>query len=61
MAIQGIEQLEIIQIDDTRRLRKYDGVHDFSLAWYQDEEAVWLVDGNRNPYTMERLGGCTAI
>ena len=57
MAIQGIEQPEIIQIDDALRLRKYDGVHDFALAWYQDEETVWLVDGNRNPYTMERLGG----
>ena len=57
MAIQGIEQPKIIQIDDTLRLRKYDGVHDFALSWYQDEETVWLVDGNRNPYTMERLGG----
>ena len=57
MAIQGIEQPEIIQIEDNLRLRKYDGVHDFALAWYQDEETVWIVDGNRNPYTMERLGG----
>ena len=57
MAIQGIEQPEMIQIDDALRLRKYDGVHDFALSWYQDEVTVWLVDGNRNPYTMERLGG----
>ena len=57
MAIQGIEQPDIIQIDDTLRLRKYDGTHDFALAWYQDEETVWLVDGNRNPYTPERLAG----
>ena len=35
--IQGIEQPEIIQIDNTLRLRKYDGVHDFALEWYQDE------------------------
>lgn len=55
--IQGIEQPEIIQVDDTLRLRKYDGVHDFALAWYQDEETVWLVDGKRDPYTIERLGG----
>ena len=41
----------------TLRLRKYDGNHDFALAWYQDEETVWLVDGNRNPYTVERLEG----
>ena len=57
MAIQGIEQPAIIQIDETLRLRKYDGVHDFALEWYQDLDTVWLVDGNRNPYTMERLGG----
>ena len=57
MAIQGIEQPEIIQIDDTLRLRKYDGVHDFALEWYQDEETVYLVDGKRDPYTIERLGG----
>ena len=55
--IQGIEQPEIIQIDNTLRLRKYDGVHDFALEWYQDEETVYLVDGKRDPYTMERLGG----
>ena len=57
MAIQGIDQPEIIQIDDTLRLRKYDGVHDFALDWYQDEETVYLVDGKRDPYTIERLGG----
>ena len=57
MAIQGIEQPEIIQIDDTLRLRKYDGVHDFALEWYKDEETVYLVDGKRDPYTMPRLKG----
>ena len=31
--IQGIEQPEIIQIDNTLRLRKYDGVHDFAEEW----------------------------
>ena len=56
MAIQGIEQPAIIQVDDTLRLRKYDGVHDFALEWYQDEETVYLVDGKRDPYTVERLG-----
>ena len=55
--IQGIEQPAIIQIDNTLRLRKYDGVHDFALEWYLDEETVYLVDGKRDPYSMERLGG----
>ena len=54
--IQGIEQPEIIQIDNTLRLRKYDGVHDFAEEWYLDEETVYLVDGKRDPYTIERLG-----
>jgi len=57
MGIQGVEQPAIIQIDDTLRLRKYDGVHDFALEWYRDEETVYLVDGNRDSYTIERLGG----
>ena len=57
MAIQGIEQPAVIQIDESLRLRKYDGVHDFALEWYLDEETVYLVDGKRDPYTMERLGG----
>lgn len=57
MGIQGIEQPEIFQIDDTLRLRKYDGVHDFALEWYKDEETVYLVDGKRDPYTMPRLKG----
>ena len=57
MGIQGVEQPEILQIDKTLRLRKYDGVHDFALEWYLDEETVYLVDGKRDPYTMERLGG----
>ena len=57
MAIQGIEQPAVIQIDGSLRLRKYDGVYDFALGWYQDEKTVWLVDGKRDPYTMPRLKG----
>ena len=57
MAIQGIEQPALIQIDESLRLRKYDGVHEFALEWYLDEETVYLVDGKRDPYSMGRLGG----
>ena len=57
MAIQGIEQPALIQIDESLRLRKYDGLHDFALEWYLDEETVYLVDGKRDPYTNGRLGG----
>ena len=57
MAIQGIDQPAVIQIDESMRLRKYDDVYDFALAWYQDEETVYLVDGKGDPYTMPRLKG----
>ena len=56
MPIQGIEQPELIQVDETIRLRKYDGIHDFALEWYQDPEVVWLVDGVRTPYDADKLG-----
>ena len=55
MAIQGIEQPEIIQIDNTLRLRKYDGVFDFAFEWYQNEDMVYMVDGVRSAYDMDRL------
>ena len=55
MAIQGITQPHLIPIDATLRLRRFDGVYDFALKWYQDVEMVWLVDGDRVPYTPELL------
>ena len=55
MAIQGIDQPAVIQIEESLRLRKYDGVHDFALEWYQDLDTVWLVDGDHVPYTPELL------
>lgn len=50
MPIQGIAQPDILMAGDDLRLRKYDGNHAFALAWYQDEELVWLVDGVRRAY-----------
>lgn len=55
MAIYGIRQPEILQVDCDIRLRKYDGVYDFAFEWYQDEETVYLVDGVRKPYSQETL------
>ncbi|MBQ8238309.1 MAG: GNAT family N-acetyltransferase [Oscillospiraceae bacterium] len=57
MAIQGIKQPAVIQIDETLRLRKYHGLYHFALKWYQNEDTVYLVDGKRDLYTMERLQG----
>ena len=55
MAIEGVAQPAWIEIEDTLRLRRYDGTADFALPWYQDEELVYLVDGVRKPYSRETL------
>ena len=55
MPLRGIVQPELIHVDESVRLRKYDGIHDFALEWYQDPELVWLVDGVRTPYDAEKL------
>lgn len=55
MAIEGIVQPEILKINDTLRLRKFDGIYDFAFDWYQDEETVYLVDGVRKKYSSETL------
>lgn len=53
--IEGVGQPQIIGIDAGLRLRKLEEDFNFALAWYQDAETVWLVDGVRTPYTMDRL------
>ena len=55
MPIPTIEQPEILPISESLRLRRYDGAFSLALPWYQDGETVWLVDGDRRPYTLERL------
>ena len=55
MPIAGILQPEIIPVDDTLRLRKFDGNYDIALPWYQDRETLLLVDGKEEPYTPARI------
>lgn len=55
MPIPNIPQPEVLEIDGTLRLRKFDGQFDFALSWYQDPETVMLVDGKPEPYDMEKL------
>lgn len=56
MLIKNISQIEVINIDDTLRLRKFDYKYDFALQWYQDEELVRLVDGPYSEiYTLTKL------
>ena len=57
MAIEGVEQPDYIQIEETLRLRRYDGTADFALPWYQDEDMVYLVDGVRKAYGREYMYG----
>ena len=55
MPIESIIQPEVIDVDCQIRLRKYDGICQFALSWYQDEETLILVDGKNKPYDMEKL------
>lgn len=55
MPIEGFVQPDFIAIDETLRLRKYDGVHDFAFDWYQDPDTVLMVDGVKSTYSRERL------
>lgn len=55
MPIMGITQPNIIEINNEIRLRKYDGQNDFALNWYRDGETLMLVDGNSEPYDIEKL------
>ena len=55
MPITGIKQPDILTIDDDLRLRAFNTIPACAIQWYQDPETVWLVDGNRVPYTEKRL------
>lgn len=55
MPIPGIEQPKSLSADANIRLRKFDGIYDFALKWYQDEETVYLADGIKKPYTPDKL------
>lgn len=56
MPIPGVDQPEVLQIDETLRLRRFDDDVSLALDWYQDPETVFLVDGVRKAYTPEKLG-----
>lgn len=45
----------VIGIGEGLRLRRFDGIEQVSLKWYEDEETVYLVDGVRKKYTPETL------
>lgn len=55
MPIEGVDQPEILPVDDILRLHRYRGECDFALGWYQDPDTLLLVDGKTDPYTPVRL------
>lgn len=55
MPISNVDQPNILQVDSHIRLRKFDGKFEFAHAWYQDEEAMYLMDGERAAYPAERI------
>ena len=46
---------DTLQIEETLRLRRFDGNYDFAFEWYQDPETILLVDGKAEPYSYETL------
>lgn len=57
MPIENVPQPAFLFIDDTLRLRRYDGEFRFAFDWYQDEEMVYFVDGVRRTYDLCMLRG----
>ena len=55
MPIPHIPQPDILPVDDTLRLRKYDGESSFALAWYQDPKRSTSSTASGSPYTPEKL------
>lgn len=55
MPIPNVRQEESIMVDNGLRLRAYDGQFELAFDWYQDPEVIYLIDGNRNPYSLERI------
>ncbi|MER0122194.1 GNAT family N-acetyltransferase [Streptococcus sp. ZJ100] len=45
----------MIEIDETVRLRRGQPDDSEALMWYQDQEMVYLVDGVRESYSLEKL------
>lgn len=46
---------DVLQIEETLRLRRFDGNYEFAFEWYQDPETVLLVDGKAELYSYETL------
>lgn len=55
MPIPGIAQPILLDIGPDLRLRKFDGIFQFAIPWYQGPQLQRLVDGVEKPYPPERV------
>ena len=55
MPMTNIPQPHILPVDESLRLRRFDGEYGFALDWYQDAETTRLVDGEPDHYSPNRL------
>ena len=55
MPIPTIQQEELIVIDDSLRLRAYEGQFELALDWYQDPDMIYMIDGSKEPYPPEKV------
>ena len=55
MPIPTIQQEELIVIDDSLRLRAYDGQFELALDWYQDPDMIYMIDCSKEPYPPEKV------
>ena len=55
MPIANTRQPDLIPINSNLRLRAYDGHYQVAFSWYQDPELVYLVDGKKASYSLEKI------
>ena len=55
MPITNVHQPDYLPVSDSIRLRKFDGEFDFAYPWYEDPDAMYLMDGERASYPPERV------
>lgn len=55
MPIANTRQPDLIPINSNLRLRAYDGHYQVAFSWYQDPELVYLVDGKKGSYSLEKI------
>lgn len=55
MPIPHIQQPTSLLINENLRLRAFDGQAELAFDWYQEPDVIYLIDGSREPYSLERI------